>query len=247
MGLIKSPDEIEKIVRAGVVVHTTLDLLHQDTKVGMTTRDLDFRTRELLKLFNATPVLLGYKGFPGSICISVNEEIIHGVPGNRKINNGDLVSLDLAATVEGYNADSAITFVVGQRVDPAVDRLLKGTESALMAGIAEAKPGNHIGDISNAIQIEAEFHGLALIPEFGGHGIGKELHERPYISNVGLPHTGELIEEGMVLAIEPMALLGLGGFRILKDGWTVVSTDNSLSAHFEHTVAITATGPVILT
>lgn len=247
MSALKTPAEIEKMSRAGIVVHTILDLLQQDTKVGMTTGDLDVRTRELLKLFNAHPVLLGYKGFPASICISVNEEIIHGIPGKRKINNGDLVSLDLAATVEGYNADSAVTFVVGQRVDPSVDRLLKGTESALMAGIAQAIPNNHIGDISSAIQIEAEEYGLALIPEFGGHSVGKELHERPFISNVGLPHTGELIEEGMTLAIEPIAMLGLGGFRILKDGWTVVSTDNSLSAHFEHTIVVTKEGPKILT
>jgi methionyl aminopeptidase len=243
----KTTEEINKIIRAGTVVHTVLDILHGDTKAGVTTGELDSRTRELLKLFNANPVLLGYKGFPASICISVNEEIIHGVPGLRKINDGDLVSLDLAATVEGYNADSAITFVVGQTSNPDIARLLKGTEAAMMAGIAEAKPGNRIGDISNAIQMEAEASGLALIPEFGGHGIGKQLHEEPFISNVGLPGTGGEIEEGMVLCIEPMLLLGLGGFRILKDGWTVVSSDNSLSAHFEHTVVVTENGPVILT
>ena len=243
----KTLEEIGKISRAATVVRTVLDILHSDTKAGMTTGELDVLTQKYLKLFNANPVLLGYKGFPASICISVNEEIIHGIPGLRKINNGDLVSLDLAATVEGYNADSAITFVVGQTGSPEIVRLLKGTESAMMAGIAEAKPGNRIGDISSAIQMEAEAHGLALIPEFGGHGIGKQLHESPFISNVGLPGTGDDIEEGMVICIEPMLLLGLGGFRVLKDGWTVVSTDNSLSAHFEHTVVVTKDGPVILT
>jgi methionyl aminopeptidase len=246
--MIKTSSEIEKIKKAGVVVHTVLDLLRSETKPGMTTGDLDIRCRGLLSQVGAYPTLLGYRGFPASICISVNEEIIHGVPGSRKINRGDLVSLDLAAAVEGYNADSAITFIVdAPETTPAIARLLKGTSSALMKGIAEAIPGNHIGDVSNAIQMEAEFYGLALIPEFGGHGVGRELHEKPYISNVGLPCMGELIEEGMTLAIEPMLLLGLGGFRILKDGWTVISTDNSLSAHFEHTIVVTSNGPIILT
>ena len=245
--MIKTSDEINKIAHAGIVVHTILDLLKEDAKEGMTTGDLDLRTRYLLKLFNAHPVLLGYKGFPASICISVNEEIIHGIPGPRRIKKGDVISLDLAATLEGWNADSAITFVVGETTTPEVTKLLNGTHSAMMKGIAQAIPGNHVGDISNAIQTEAELQGLGLIPEYGGHGIGKQLHEWPYIPNVGLPFTGEVLEAGMVLAIEPMLLSGIGPIRTLKDGWTVVAVDNSLSAHFEHTIVITEDGPVILT
>lgn len=247
MSMIKTPEEIAKITKAGTIVHTVLSILHEDTVAGMTTKDLDLKTRSLLKLFNAHPVLLGYKGFPASICISVNEEIIHGIPGNRKINEGDLVSLDLAATVEGYNADSAITFQVGGNPTRDISRLLTGTKEALLAGISEAVPGNRIGDISSAIQMVAEKYGLALIPEFGGHGIGKELHEPPYVSNVGLPNTGELIQEGMVLAIEPILLLGLGGFKVMPDKWTITSLNGSLSAHFEHTIVVTKDKPLILT
>lgn len=246
--MVKTAEEIGKITKAGAVVHDVLETLRQETKVGMTTSHLDTLCRQLLKSKEAFPTLLGYKSFPASICISVNEQVIHGVPGSRVINNGDLVSLDLAAAVNDYNSDAAITFVAGNSgTTLQVARLLKGTKEALAAGIAMARPGNHIGDISNAIQLVAEAHGLALIPEFGGHAVGREMHELPFIPNVGLPGTLELIEEGMVLAIEPMLLLGLGGFKTLADGWTVVSSDNSLSAHFEHTIVVTAAGPVILT
>lgn len=246
--MIKTADEIAKITKAGIIVRSTLSILRDVIQPGMNTKHIDDLCQDLLRAKEAHPTILGYKNFPASICISVNEEIIHGIPGDRIINAGDLVSLDLAAAVEGYVADSAITFVAGNaRTTLQVARLLKGTKAALAAGIAQARVGNHIGDISNAIQLVAEAHGLALIPEFGGHGIGTEMHELPFISNVGLPHTGELIEEGATLAIEPMLLLGLGGFKIMPDGWTVVSADNSLSAHFEHTVVVTKDGPIILT
>src|ERR1035437_8111520 len=246
--MIKSADEIAKITKAGVVVRDTLATLRSVVQPGITTGHIDKLCQDLLKAKGAFPTCLGYHGFPASICVSTGAEIIHGIPGSRVINHGDLVSLDLAAAVEGYNADSAITFVVGApETTPEIARLLKGTKAALAAGIAMAKVGNHIGDISNAVQLVAEANGLALIPNFGGHGIGKEMHELPYIPNVGLPGTLELIEEGMVLAIEPMLLLGLGDFKTLADGWTVVSADNSLSAHFEHTIVVTAAGPVILT
>jgi methionyl aminopeptidase len=246
--IIKTSDEIKKMAKAGVVVKGILQDLSSLTSPGMTTQDIDSLCREMISHRNAHPTILNYHGFPASLCVSVNEEIIHGIPGSRVIHAGDLVSLDLAAAVEGYNADSAITFVVGTSVPTReVTRLLKGTKTALAAGIAQAVPGNRIGDISNAIQMVAEEHGLALIPEFGGHGLGREMHELPFISNVGLPHTGELIQEGLCLAIEPMVLLGLGGFTVMPDNWTVTSLDGSLSAHFEHTIVVTKDGPVILT
>lgn len=238
--------EIERIGRASRVVAEALLVLREESKPGVKTVDLDRMAEALLVSRGATPAFKGYRGYPFTLCTSVNEEVVHGLPSQRQLREGDILSLDLGAIVEGYYGDAAITVPVGE-IDPEARRLLQATQEALHSGIAQAAPGRYLTDISHAIQRHVESHGFSVVRTFVGHGIGKALHEEPQIPNFGPPGHGPLLKAGMVLAIEPMVNAGTHEVDILEDQWTAVSHDRSLSAHFEHTVAITENGPEILT
>ena len=213
---------------------------------GITTEELDRLAEEYIKRHGGIPAFKGYRGYPRSLCVSVNEEVVHGIPGKRKLKEGDIVSLDLGVLMDGYYGDAAITVPVG-KVSELARKLIKVTEEALYRGIEMARPGNRLSDISHAIQTHVEKAGFSVVREFVGHGIGKQLHEEPQVPNFGPPNRGPRLEPGMVLAIEPMVNTGTWEVRILPNGWTVVTADGGLSAHFEHTVAITDNGPEILT
>ena len=243
---IKSPQELHFMQEAGYVVASTIDVLVNSMQPGMKTKDLDNIAHEEIERLGAKPAFKGYRGFPATICVSVNNEIVHGIPGDRVIREGDVVSLDVGAIVGGYYGDSAVTIAMGI-VAPEVDRLIEVTRLSLELGIKQAKVGNRVGDISAAIQKFAEAQGYGLVREYTGHGIGQALHEEPSIPNFGDPGKGHLLRNGMVIAIEPMLNLGGGQTKAMEDGWTVVTADGSLSAHFEHTLAITEDGPHVLT
>jgi methionyl aminopeptidase len=244
---LKSPREIEAIYAASQVVAHVIAALREAIQPGMLTRDLDQLAKELYRKHGARSGTLGYYGFPGQLCVSVNDEVIHGIPGKRRIEAGDIVKLDVVAVKDGYYGDAAVTVPVGE-VSAEVERLMRVTEEATLRGIAQAVPGNHIGDISSAIQQYVESQGLSVVKEFVGHGIGRAMHEAPNVPNCGLaPGKGLLLVPGMVLAIEPQVNLGTAAVRMLDDGWTAVTQDGRWSAHFEHTVAITPQGPRILT
>jgi methionyl aminopeptidase len=225
-------------------------LTHQELKKaiqpGITTKELDRIAEKVIRGFGATPSFKGYNGFPGSICTSVNDELVHGIPGSRVLNEGDIISLDIGACYDGYHGDSAWTYGVGE-ISPEAERLLTVTEESLYKGLEQAKPGARLGDISHAIQKHAEDAGFSIVREYVGHGIGQNLHEAPSIPNYGLPGKGPRLKPGMTLAIEPMVNAGKRFVRTLADNWTVVTTDGSLCAHFEHTIAITDEGHEILT
>jgi methionyl aminopeptidase len=232
---------------AGRVVRTVLDEVAAAAVAGVSTAELDrlaeARTREL----GAVPAFKGYLGYPASVCISVNDEVVHGIPSETRIlRDGDLVGLDFGAILGGFHGDAANTVLVG-RGSPEAERLVAATRDALAAGVAAARPGGRLGDIGAAVQRSAEASGYSVVREFVGHGIGRKLHEPPQVPNFGEPGTGAWMRPGLVLAIEPMVNAGLPGVRTLDDGWTAVTEDGSLSAHFEHTVAITEAGPEILT
>jgi methionyl aminopeptidase len=212
---------------------------------GITTKELDQVAEEYILLKGARPAFKGYRGFPATLCISINDEVVHGIPGQRRLKEGDIVSLDVGVNYLGYFGDAAITFPVGE-VDPGAKRLLEVTEKALYIGIENAKVGNRLFDISYAIQSWVESHGFSVVRDFVGHGIGKELHEEPQIPNFGMPHQGPRLGRGMVFALEPMVNEGTYEVRVLSDGWTVVTADGKRSAHFEHTIAITDDGAEIL-
>lgn len=243
---IKSAREIEAMRAAGRVVAEVLDLLRQCVRPEITTAELDRMAREHITARGAVPSFLGYHGFPGSICTSVNEEVVHGIPGPRVLREGDIISIDVGAILNGFHGDAAITLPVGEVSDEA-RALLAATEGAFYAGIEQAVPGNRVGDISHAIQVYAESRGFGLIREYSGHGIGRSMHEEPSVPNIGRPGTGPKLRPGMTLAIEPMLSIGDPDTEVLADGWTVVTADRSLSAHYEHTVLITANGPELLT
>ncbi len=243
---LKTAQELEQMRRAGRVVAGLLEHVAGLIEPGVKTKTLDERARAYLKTQGAQPAFLGYRGFPATICISVNEEIVHGIPGERRIREGDLVSVDAGAVVEGLYGDAAITVIVGQVPAPA-RRLVDATRQALEDGIAQARVGRRLSDISHAVQRRLEQAGLGVVREFVGHGIGRALHEEPPIPNFGPPNVGPRLRPGMVLAIEPMATLGGHELTILDDGWTAVTKDRSLAAHFEHTVAVTEQGPRVLT
>lgn len=213
---------------------------------GVRTRDLDTFAEEYLRKRGATPAFKGYRDYPFSLCVSVNEEVVHGLPSERRLRDGDIVSLDLGTIVDGYYGDSALTVPVGQ-VSPEAARLLRVTEEALMRGIGAARLGGHLSDISYAVQSHVEAHGFSVVRIFVGHGIGKALHEDPQIPNYGPPGSGPRLKQGMVLAIEPMVNAGAPEVEILPDNWTAVTKDRSLSAHFEHTIALSEQGVEILT
>ena len=242
----KRADELEKMRRAGRVVGETLEILQKAVRPGVTTAELDEIAEREIRARGAIPSFKGYRGFPATICTSLNSEIVHGIPGKRVLKEGDLMKLDCGAIVEGYHGDAAVTIAVGE-VSPEALKLIEATERALQAGIAEARPGNRIHDIGAAVQTVAEGAGFSVVREYVGHGIGRALHEDPPVPNYGKPGTGLALEAGLVIAIEPMVNVGSYGTRLLPDGWTVVTADGALSAHFEHTIAITDDGPEVLT
>jgi methionyl aminopeptidase len=245
MVIIKSPREIEQLKRSNAMVAEVFEKLRGMIVPGMTTKELDQVAEEYILLKGARPAFKGYRGFPATLCISINDEVVHGIPGQRRLEEGDIVSLDVGVNYIGYFGDAAITLPVGE-VDPEAKRLLEVTKKALYIGIEKAKAGNRLFDISYAIQSWVESNGFSVVRDFVGHGIGKELHEEPQIPNFGTPHQGPRLEKGMVFALEPMVNEGTHEVRILSDGWTVVTADGKRSAHFEHTIAITDDGAEIL-
>ncbi len=242
----KSPDEIKIMREAGAIVSDTLERLRAAVRPGVTTAELDSLAEESITSAGGRPSFKGYRGFPASICSSPNEVIVHGIPGDRTLAEGDVVSLDVGVLWRGFHADSAWTFPVGS-VSAEAARLLEVTEASLEAAIEQCAPGKRLGDVGAAVERVATEAGLGVVREYVGHGVGRSLHEDPQIPNYGPPGRRELLGVGMTLAIEPMVNLGSGGTRALSDGWTVVTADGALSAHFEHTVAIVPGGCEVLT
>ncbi|EGL14497.1 MULTISPECIES: type I methionyl aminopeptidase [unclassified Paenibacillus] len=246
MIICKSEVELELMREAGRIVAETHKLMAESVRPGITTKDLDKIAEEYIRSQGAIPSFKGYNGFSGSICTSVNEELVHGIPGSRKLVEGDVISIDIGAQYKGYHGDSAWTYGVGE-ISETAKKLLEVTERSLFAGLAEAKPDARLYTISHAIQQVIEDAGFSVVREYVGHGIGTELHEDPQIPNYGIRDKGPRLKPGMVLAIEPMVNVGQRFVKTLEDDWTVVTVDNSLCAHFEHTIAITADGYEILT
>ena len=243
---LKTPGEIDVMRRAGRIVAGLLRRVSAAAKPGVRTRELDEASADYLRRAGAAPAFLHYRGYPATLCVSVNEEVVHGIPGDRKLRAGDLVSLDAGAVVDGLFADAAVTVAVGG-ANAQARRLSDTTKHALDEGIAAATAGRRLSDISHAVQQVVEQAGFNVVRDFVGHGIGRALHEEPPVPNFGAPNVGPRLKPGMVLAIEPMVTMGGYAVRVLDDGWTVVTADRSLAAHFEHTVAITDRGPEVLT
>jgi methionyl aminopeptidase len=245
MVILKSPGEIERIRQSNIIVAEILEILRQKVKPGTDTLELDKISEKLALDKNAKPAFKGYRGYPFSLCASVNEQVVHGFPSKRPLEEGDILSMDFGISYQGYYGDAAITVPVG-KVSSVAQRLMETTRDALLSGIEQAAPGKRLSDISHAIQSRAEAAGFSVVRKFVGHGIGKALHEDPQVPNYGKPGMGIRLKPGMVIAIEPMVNAGGYEVKTLDDGWTTVTEDGSLSAHFEHTVAITEEGPVIL-
>jgi methionyl aminopeptidase len=246
MILLKKDDEIQRMRESCALAARILQTVAEMVAPGRTTKELDEAAAELIRNAGAKSAFLGYKKYPGHICVSINEEVVHGIPSHRKIQYGDIVSLDVGVILNGYVGDNATTVGVGV-LAPRVQELLDVTEEALYEGIKQARAGNRTGDISHAIQQKVESHGFSVVREFVGHGVGRKMHEDPQIPNFGEAGTGPKLKTGMTLAIEPMINLGQGAVQMLQDGWTVVTADRSPSAHFEHTILITDEEPEILT
>lgn len=246
MIICKTPREIEIMREAGRIVALTHQELKKHIVPGITTKELDKIAEAFIRKHDAKPSFKGYNGFTGSICASVNEELVHGIPGNRVLNNGDIISIDIGAEYNGYHGDSAWTYAVGS-IDKETQRLLDVTEESLFKGLNEAKPGDRLSNISHAIQTYVEANGFSVVREYVGHGIGQDLHEDPQIPHYGPPNKGPRLKPGMVLAVEPMVNAGSRYVKTLADDWTVVTVDGKMCAHFEHTIAITETGFEILT
>ncbi len=244
---IKTSEEIEKMKKSGKILRQALELMRKSVKVGATTKELDKMAEQFIKKQGAVPACKGYEGFPGTMCISINDEVVHGIPGNRKIESGDIVSFDSCVLLDGWYSDSAITVIAGESREASDIKLVEVTEGALYAGIKQAVVGHRIGDISAAVQEYVEKNGFSLVREYTGHGIGRNLHEEPAVPNYGKKRTGLILKEGMCIAIEPMVCAGGYELFTAKDGWTAKTVDHSNTAHFEHTVAITKDGPEILT
>jgi methionyl aminopeptidase len=242
----KSPAEIEKMARAGAILVATLEVLEGLIRPGVSTSELDAAAERFIRSRGGTPTFKGYRGFPGSICASPNAMIVHGIPGPYRLKGGDVISIDVGVTLDGWVADAARTFAL-QDIGDQAQNLLAATEESLHAGVAECRPGNRMGDVSGAIQRAAEGAGLAVVRSLVGHGVGRSMHEDPQVPNYGKPGKGPLLEEGMVLAIEPMTSAGRPDVRMGGDGWAIFTQDGSRAAHFEFTVAITADGPKVLT
>jgi len=242
----KTPEEVERIAAAGQILARCLQMLRAKARPGVTTLELDQTAERFIRSQDAEPAFKGYRGFPGSICASPNSMIVHGIPDDYKLQRGDILSIDVGVVLDGWTADAAITVPVGQ-VSPQASKLLQSTRAALFDAVEQARPGNHLHDVSHAVQRRVEADGFAVVKALVGHGIGRDMHEDPQIPNYGTPGTGPELEEGMVLAIEPMVTVGGEAIRMGDDHWAVYSQDRSLAAHFEHTVAITADGPRICT
>jgi methionyl aminopeptidase len=242
----KSPAEIERMRAANALVADVLAELATMIAPGVTTLDLDVAAETLVRAGGAEPAFKGYRGYPSTLCASVNEQVVHGIPSKRALVEGDIISLDMGVKLNGFYGDSAVTVPVG-RVSEQAETLLRVTRESLEKGIAQVRLGGRISDIGHAIQLHVEAHGLSVVREFVGHGIGSSLHEEPQIANYGEPGRGPRLAEGMTLAIEPMVNVGRPAVKVLSDGWTAVTKDGSLSAHFEHTVAVTKDGPLVLT
>jgi methionyl aminopeptidase len=243
MIILKTPDEIEIMAKASKVVAETLQALRGEVRPGVSTEDLDRIAEEFIRARGGIPAFKGYRNYPKTLCASVNEQVVHGIPSKQRVlKEGDIIGLDLGAIVDGFYGDSAVTVAVGT-VHPKVAELLRVTEAALYKGIEQAVVGNRLSDISHAVQHHAEAAGFSVVTDFVGHGIGRQLHEEPQVPNYGKPGQGPRLQVGMVLAIEPMVNMGHSAVRILDDQWTAVTKDGSLSAHFEHTIAIQPEGP----
>ncbi|MCK4935511.1 MAG: type I methionyl aminopeptidase [Elusimicrobiales bacterium] len=242
---IKNSQEVDKLRAAAKVVAKTLALLKKEIRVGISTEQLDKIARKKIEDEGAKPGFLGYRGYPATVCVSINEEVVHGIPSKRIIKNGDIVSFDVGAIVDGFYGDAAITVPVG-KVKPEYLRLIDVTRSSLNKALAVIKDGVRLGDVSYAVQEFVEKEGMSVVKEFTGHGIGRKLHEDPSIPNFGIVGKGLILRSGMTLAIEPMVCLGKGDITVLKDGWTAVSSDGSYSAHFEHDICVTDLGCEIL-
>ena len=248
MIILKSPDEVAKMRVAGSIVADTIDTVLASVRPGVSTADLDAVAEAFIRERKATPSFKGYRGFPASICASLNEEVVHGIPSPKRIlKEGDVLSLDFGAIWDGYHADSAVTVFVGEPPSAEAEKLVRVTEEALEAGISQIRPGGRLSDISHAVQQVVEGAGFSVIREYVGHGIGRNLHEDPQIPNYGLPGRGPELRPGLVVAVEPMVTMGDWRTRVLADDWTVVTADRSLAAHFEHTIAVTEDGQEVLT
>ncbi len=243
---IKSTNEVDILRKAGKILSSIVAPLQSSLTSGMSTKDIDLKAEELIRRHKVVSAFKGYRGFPGVTCISVNEGVVHGIPGPRIVKDGDIVSLDIGIIYEGYYSDTAVTVAIGN-IAPEVQRLLDVTKASLARGIEQARVGNRLSDISFAVQSFVEMHGFSVVRDFVGHGIGQKLHEDPEIPNYGRAGEGPVLKEGMVFAIEPMVNMGTHRTRILSDKWTVVTEDGKPSAHFEHTIVITSKGPEILT
>lgn len=246
MIVIKSERELRLMREAGKIVADTLHELEGMTSVGVATQELDLFAGQYIMRRGAKPAFKGYRGFPANICTSVNEQVVHGIPGQRRLRSGDIISIDLGVFLDGYCADAAVTLPVGE-VDEEVQRLLEVTQKALEAGVQKAIKGNRLGEVSHAIQSLVERCGFSVVRDYVGHGIGKSMHEEPPVPNFGLPGHGPRLRPGTTLAIEPMVNMGTHEVEVLEDNWTVVTKDRKPSAHFEHTVAVTERGPWVLT
>ena len=244
---VKNDSELQKMREAGKVTAAVLKLMTELVKPGISTLELDAAAEKTIRSFGATPLFLGYYGFPGTICASVNEEVVHGIPKKDKIlKSGDIISIDTGARLDGFCSDAAITLGVGE-VSDEPQRLMDVTKKSLYKAIGQVKPGKRLGDVEHAVETFAKQNGVGVVRDYCGHGIGRNMHEEPSIPNFGKPGTGPLLEKGMVLAIEPMLTAGTYRVRELDDGWTVVTADGKYAAHFEHTVAVTANGSEIFT
>ncbi len=242
----KTPEQIEKMAAAGETLVRCLKMLESKARAGVTTAELDAAAEKFIRSQDAVPAFKGYRGFPGSICASPNSMVVHGIPGPYELKRGDILTIDVGVIKDGWVADAAVTVPIGS-IDAEARKLLDVTKAALFDGVEQMRPGNHLGDVSAAIQRAVEIEGLSIIRTLVGHGIGREMHEEPQVPNFGEPGKGPLLEEGTVLAVEPMVNAGGPLVRMDEDGWSVYSEDGSLAAHFEFTVAVTADGPRILT
>ncbi|HSE48811.1 MAG TPA: type I methionyl aminopeptidase [Terriglobales bacterium] len=244
----KSASELEKMRRSGGIVRTVLDELRAMAKPGVSTMDLERHAEKRVRELGAKPAFKGYHDYPCVLCTSVNNEIVHGIPSEkRKLADGDIVSIDCGVVLDGYYGDAAITVAVGEKITPTAQKLLQVTEASLARAIEKVRIGNTVGDVGAAVQEVVEANGFSVVRDFVGHGIGTKLHEDPQVPNFGTPGHGARLREGMVLAIEPMVNAGKPGARVLADNWTAVTEDGSISAHFEHCVAVTKDGPLVLT
>jgi methionyl aminopeptidase len=242
----KTPEEIERMAASGALLVRTMNLLAGKIRPGVTTADLDAAAEKFIRSQGAVPTFKGYHGFPGSICASPNSMIVHGIPGPYVLQKGDILSVDLGVTLDGWVSDAARTFPVGP-ISPVAQKLLDVTEESLMLAVPQCRPGNHLGDIGHAVQTYVEANGLSVVRSLVGHGVGRDMHEDPQIPNYGHAGAGITLEEGMVFAIEPMVTAGRHAIRVASDQWSIFSQDDSLAAHFEFTIAVTADGPRVLT